>query len=70
VSMHGRWLARWNATSRFFQDAMEAVLSGRSPGLDSCYREHARTSYQIMLEWAILKRDLVTISLFIYEAWH
>jgi len=71
VSVHGGWVARWNATSRFLQDAMEAVLSGRSPCLDSCYRKHAaQTSHQVALEWAILKRDLVTTSLFICEEWH
>ena len=70
VSVHGEWVARWNAISRFLQDAMEAISSGRSPGLDSCYRKLARIPHQVALEWAILKRDLVTTSLFICEGWH
>jgi hypothetical protein len=69
VSVYGKWVAKWNANFHFLQDAIEAISSGRSPGLDSCYRKHAQTS-QVALEWAILKRDLVTTSLFICEGWH
>jgi hypothetical protein len=67
--VHGKWVARRNATARWLQDAIEAIFSGKSSGLDSCYRSQ-KGKCQMVLEWAILKRDLVTTSLFTCEEWH
>ncbi|KAH6670177.1 hypothetical protein B0J14DRAFT_113998 [Halenospora varia] len=58
ASVQGIRVAIWNAITRFFRDAIEAVSSGKGPGLDSVYLTHAQTSHQLALEWAILKRDL------------
>jgi len=62
VSVYGERAATRNAVVRFHQDALKAISSRKSPGLDSCYRNVAEVPYQVALEWAILKRDLVTAS--------
>jgi len=68
VRVHGEWVATRNADARFLQDAVEAISSGRSPGLELCYRQIAPSRLQIPLEWAILSHDiLVNSSLFIYQ---
>lgn len=45
---------------RFLQNAVEAIWSSRSQGLELCLRSIAPSVLQIALEWAILSRDILT----------
>lgn len=62
VSAHGEQVATRNAVARFHRDAVKAIFSRKSPQLDSCYRNLPKVPHQVALEWAILKRDMVTAS--------
>ncbi|KAH8595124.1 hypothetical protein B0O99DRAFT_686979 [Bisporella sp. PMI_857] len=55
--IHGKWVAKRNADTRFYQDALKAISSGR-PGLDLCYLNCALVRHQIPLECALLKHEL------------
>jgi hypothetical protein len=68
VRCQGTWVATCNAEDRFFEDAVEAVFSGRGPGYESTFREIVPPRRQIQFEWASLSHDvLVGLSFFIYR---
>jgi hypothetical protein len=69
ISVYGEWAAHQNAVAHWLQDAFTAISSGKSSGLDSCYRQIARSLHRIVLEWAILKRDLVVTILSTHKEW-
>lgn len=62
--VQGKCAAAWNADARFVEDALNAILSGCSPGLELSYRNFALVQQKVPIEWAILRRDLVNTSLF------
>jgi hypothetical protein len=67
IRCQGKWVAKCNAEDQFLQDAVEAIFSGRGPGLESSYRKIAPPPRRIQFECASLSHDvLVGLSLFIY----
>jgi hypothetical protein len=67
VRCQGTWVATCNAEDRFLRDAVEAIFSGRGPGLESAYRKIAPPRQQIPFEWASLSRDVLVSLSFIYK---
>jgi len=69
IFSQGEDAATKNAVLRFLKDAMMAISSQERSGLDN-YNRRASFSFRVLIEWGILKHDMVGIPHSLIKCWY